>query len=240
MYEERFYRYDIPQKLHQLEVAVGETDLFILSAHLLQKSAVQEKVCLLRNEILGYVKKFPEFKTSLSPVSKMFPLPAIAEKMIDAASYAGVGPMATVAGAIAEFLGECFSKEESSLLIENGGDIFIHADFSVTIGLYAGEENPINHLRIVCPKKKHSFGVCSSSAKLGHSLSLGNADLVTVLSRDVACCDGLATRLANMVKSRKDIYSTIEYAKTFHELFGILVVCDEEVGIWGEIELRET
>ena len=109
--------------------------------------------------------------------------------MIFAAQAAGVGPMAAVAGALAEQVGQRLLKSTSEVIIENGGDIFIGARQILTVGVYAGGSPLSLKLGLRIDPAKGIRGICTSSGTVGHSLSFGKADAVCVLSDSCALAD---------------------------------------------------
>ena len=105
--------------------------------------------------------------------------PGIVKAMAVAAQKASVGPMAAVAGAIAEFVGKDLLKFSEQVIVENGGDIFIRTDRKRTLGIYAGEDSPFTgKLAIEVDPCESGMGICTSSGTVSHSLSFGNADKV--------------------------------------------------------------
>jgi hypothetical protein len=88
------------------------------------------------------------------------------------------------------------------------------------------------------PRKK-PLGICTSSGKIGHSISLGAADSDTVISESSSVADGLATRIANDVKgadSEDNVVNAAETAEEFRELFdGALIICENNVATVGRL-----
>lgn len=238
MYEPRFYRCWAKNNFNQLEVVVEETDLLVLSDEALDEDLVKERVLHYRGQVNSYIEEYPDFAVSLSPVSVSASSPGIVEAMSENCSAAGVGPMAGIAGAIAEFVGRDLLNVCSNIIVENGGDIFAKADFPLTAGLYVGEESLFNKMSITIDKPGIPFGLCASSAKLGHSLSFGSADLAVVLAESAVFADALATKLVNMTKSPKDISKVIEFAKKFPETLGVVLCVEDKAGFWGDIKIN--
>ncbi len=54
--------------------------------------------------------------------------PPIIRDMISKSKICGVGPMASVAGAVSEFVGYDLLDQTENLIIENGGDIFLQVE----------------------------------------------------------------------------------------------------------------
>ena len=157
--------------------------------------------------------------------------------MIQAATPAGVGPMAAVAGAIAARVGRALLAFTDEIIVENGGDIFMHLHRPATVSLFAGR-SPLSHkvgLRI--NPEPETWGVCTSSGTVGHSLSLGQADAACVVAHDTALADACATALGNRVASAAAIQGALDWVGGIPGLKGALVVVGEHLGAWGQIEL---
>ena len=132
MYEERFYRgITKPQDLICYEVTIKETDL-LCCTKVDVKDFIEERVFFYRHQLEEYIRMRPIFKDSLVPVGDDVFAPDIVKAMIKSSALVGVGPMATVAGAIAEFVGRDISPLTDEYIIENGGDIYISNDYGIT------------------------------------------------------------------------------------------------------------
>ncbi len=81
------------------------------------------------------------------------------------------------------------------------------------------------------------LGVCTSSGTVGHSLSLGQSDAVAVLARSTSLADAAATALGNRIKTAKDIPAAIDYAQTIPGLSGVLLIKDDNMGLWGNVKV---
>ena len=143
-----------------------------------------------------------------------------------------------VAGAIAEGVGRELLRLSPEIIIENGGDIFISATRKTTISIYAGD-SPLS-LKIglsIPPATDGPRSLCTSSGTVGHSLSLGKADAVSVLSPSCALADAAATAVANRIQSAKDIQSAIEWGRRIPGIDGLVVVMGQDLGAWGQVEI---
>ncbi|MCX8109682.1 MAG: UPF0280 family protein [Syntrophorhabdaceae bacterium] len=237
MYEERFYRsISRPDDLVCFEVKYKETDLFCCTKADI-RGQIEDRVIFYRHQLEEYIRQRPEFLDSLIPIENDRFAPDIVKKMIEASTLIGVGPMACVAGAIAEFLGRDIELLSDEFIIENGGDIFLKTKRHRTILIYAKDSPFSEKIGIRIAPETTPYGVCTSSGTVGHSLSFGHADAVCVVGESSLFCDGLATFIGNIVKKEKDIPFAIEKAKTFKEIKGILIVMGDKLGIWGDIKL---
>lgn len=142
----------------------------------------------------------PFFRTTLEPYMPDSENKTI-NRMTDAARSAGVGPMAAVAGAIAWAGAEAMQESGASFgVIDNGGDIALFSDRTVSVGLHAGDAPVSDRCAFIIPPQRRILGCCTSSATVGPSISFGIADAVTVFSRDVAYADAWATAICNEVR----------------------------------------
>ncbi|MFH1867368.1 MAG: UPF0280 family protein [Candidatus Omnitrophota bacterium] len=236
-YEPRTYRrYTISEDLVSFRVTVFETDLFISSDRDLSDEAEAE-INRLRRDIESYIKKNPDFKEALEPVALDKRAPLIVKDMIEFSSDAGVGPMAAVAGAIAEGVGKRLLEFSSQIIVENGGDIFISSKKPRIVGIYAGSSKLSKRIGLKVESDYTPCGVCTSSATVGHSLSFGKADAVTVLSKSASLADAAATSLCNRVQVKDDIEKTISYGKNIKGVDGIVIIFQDTLGVWGNIKL---
>jgi len=142
-------------------------------------------------------------------------------RMARAAFDAGVGPMAAVAGTIAWAGAEAMMDTGARIgVVDNGGDIALFSDRPVVVGLHAGEANASNRLAFRVPPQDRILGICTSSATVGPSISLGTADSVTVFSRDVSCADAWATAICNLATA--DGLPSIPDSGTIQGVFAII------------------
>lgn len=237
MYHPRTYRHWIKDTdLVSFEVVVRETDLQIRAQRNLKAEAL-ESVARHRTPLEEYIKSHPLFLASLEPLSVEEDAPYIVRAMAQAARVAGVGPMAAVAGAIAEVVGRDLLAHTPEVIVENGGDIFMKVLKTRLIGVYAGNSPLTGKIALEIRPEETPLGICTSSGSVGPSLSLGVADAVIVLSPSAALADAAATAVGNMVSSMEDIAQAIERAQTIEGLAGVVIIKDERIGLWGEVKV---
>jgi len=80
-------------------------------------------------------------------------------------------------------------------------------------------------------------GICSSSGTMGHSLNLGKSDLVTVMAESAAMADAAATAVANSIMENSDVEKSINIYKKYKEVKGIIIIKDNSIGLWGELQI---
>jgi len=237
MYEPRNYRHWVKARdLVSFNVVVKETDLYIRASTNLQRKAY--KLVLKYRDILErYIEQHPTFLTSLEPVSVDDNAPHIIKSMAESTARVGVGPMASVAGAIAEFVGNELLVFSPEIIVENGGDIYLKSLRERLVGIYAGESPLTGKIGLRINNEDTPLGICTSSGTVGHSLSYGKADVVIALSKSATVADAAATAIGNLITQPNDIPSGIEFAKGIEGLSGVIIIKDDNMGLWGEIRI---
>lgn len=237
-YQPRIYRTVCQQgALVSFNVTVKESDLFIRAERELSKQTL-EILNKLRNDIKSYIAINQSFLTSLSPIKVSDPAPSIVKAMADAATIVGVGPMAAVAGAIAEAVARDLSQYSEEVIVENGGDIYIINKQSLTVGIYAGNSPLSMKLGIEVSRHPQGISVCTSSGTVGHSLSFGAADAAVIIAQNGSLADAAATAVCNMVRGKEDIERALEFSRTVPGILGAVIVINDKIGLSGEtIEL---
>jgi ApbE superfamily uncharacterized protein (UPF0280 family) len=239
-YQPRTYRHWIEGKdLVPFSVTVNETDLYIRATSNLQRKA-HRLVLKYRQRLEKYIEQNPAFLTSLEPLPTPGYAPGIIKRMAEAGRTAGVGPMASVAGAIAEYVGQELLPFSPEIIVENGGDIYLKSLAKRVIGVFAGKSPLTGKIGVEISARDTPLGICTSSGTVGHSLNFGKADAVVVLSPSATLADAAATAIGNRVSQASDIDSAIGFGKSIRDLKGIIIIKDDNMGVWGEVKLCET
>lgn len=221
------------------EVKYRETDLWIRAAGVFENEAL-EAVLNCRHQLQRYIDTHPTFLKSLVPLPDDPFAPPLAAQMMVAARAASVGPMASVAGAIAQAVAVRLKPLSPTVIVENGGDCYMDLDEDITVGIWAGEDSPFGwKIGLRLTADRFPLSICTSSGTIGHSLSFGKADAVTVVAKDGALSDAAATALGNLVKSPNDIPMALERASSIHGLDGVVIAARDKMGAWGNVELVE-
>jgi len=237
MYEPRTYRDWVKDKdLVSFSVAVKETDLHIRARRDLTAEALAATQ-RYRADLESYIKSHPIFLTTLKPFEVEQDVPPIVKEMADATREVGVGPMAAVAGAIAERVGKELLPYSDDVIVENGGDIFLKTSKERFIGVYAGKSKFTQKIAFSIRPEESPLGVCTSSGTVGHSLSFGYADAVIVFSPSTALADAAATAIGNRVRIAEDIPEALEFAQGIKGLKGVAIIKGDNMGLWGQIRL---
>jgi len=189
-----------------------------------------------RNLLEEYIARQPEFLKAMAPIDLLPGAPEVAARMHAASRATGVGPMAAVAGAMAQMAAEAaLAAGAGEAVVENGGDIYLASPEAVVIGLYAGDNPLSGRLALEVEPEEMPLAVCSSSGRLGHSFSLGDCDLATVVAPDAALADAAATLAGNLVRAEADLPEALRRVAAIPGVSGLLLVKGAKVGKAGKL-----
>ena len=237
MYAPRDYRQWVNhQNLVAYSVQEGESDLYIATKTDLSAQS-HRLLTRVRSEIAAYIEGHPKFATELTPLSVEPDSPVVIRRMAAVSILAGVGPMAAVAGAVAEYLGESLRQMSPEVIIENGGDIYIHGKTPRTVAIYAGKSPLSGRIALKIGGGDAPVGICTSSGTVGHSLSFGRTDAAATVAGSSTLADAAATAIGNAVKVAGDIEAGLELARRIDGIRAALIIVGEKFGIWGDAEL---
>jgi ApbE superfamily uncharacterized protein (UPF0280 family) len=244
MYESRTYRQKMgSSRFSSISLAIGESDLWIgyqpssVDSRSLAMHAARH-LRKLRNEIFNYSDK--SFLTRYTPLEQTGETSPFLQSMINASQVSGTGPMASVAGAVAQDIGtylkETFSLTE--IVVENGGDLYIDILQELPVKLFAPGNKLSGKLSLVVDSLHSPLGVCTSSGKIGHSFSFGKADAVMVACTDAALADAYATAFCNRVKTPHDVQEICNEMNQHADIISAVVLLDDKLALCGQLEVR--
>ena len=219
---------------HHFEV--GETAVTVISDDEYVGTA-QQAVFDAREIILRKISEDPFFKTTYDPYPVSKDDDELIQRMCQASVIAGVGPMAGVAGAVAVFAVESMVEEGAGFaIVENGGDIALKIDRDITVGVYQDDER-FRDIAFRIPKREGIFGICSSSAKIGPSVSLGKTNISTVFSDDVILADACATALGNLIRygGQEEMSYALETIGRKEGVEGCVSISDGLMAMFGNV-----
>jgi ApbE superfamily uncharacterized protein (UPF0280 family) len=232
----------IVNRITRERIKIGETDLVLKTD--LMKHELPNFILKQRFELMSYIRENPDFLNSFEPVlvekkNNVEP-PLIISLMVRAGRRGEVGPMASVAGTISQLsMGFMIENGAKYVIVDNGGDVALKTDQDVVVGLYAGESSLSGELGFKIKFGKTPMGICTSSGTVGHSISFGRSDSVTVFAEEASIADALATSIANNALGDKDhdaVQKSLERAEDFRKFMrGVLVVVGESAGTLGKI-----
>lgn len=222
--------------LYSFHVEIKESNLLVLADKKLPKET-EEALLWYRADIEQYIYKSPKFKVTFKPFPLEEKMPPIVRAMAEAAEVAQVGPMAAVAGAIAEFVGRKLLEHCHQVIVENGGDIFMKVRKKRRVGIYAGDSPLSGKIALEIEPQDTPLGICCSAGTFGHSVSLGKADAAVVLSPSAALADAVATAVGNIVKDDSDIQEGLEFLKKIPFVRGGIIIKGKRMGAWGKVKI---
>lgn len=271
-YVTRLYRRAFSQRFRGFYASYKETDLWIGvdpdSYDPRMEDFAASRARSYRLEIEAYASRMPNFLTSLVPIAEDKDAPPIVAAMIYAGRAAGVGPMAAVAGAVAEFVGRDLDAEFAcrEIAVENGGDLWLKYATPIDASVFAGESPLSGKVGVSIPPEYSPLGLCTSSGTVGPSLSLGRADAAMVACRrrastdtvaaprpqnkprvfpaptcpegTAALADAWATALGNAVSTEADIEAALDLALGIEGLVSAILIKGGRMGIRGELPLK--
>jgi len=218
-----------------LKIAFKNANIRVLAGDV-NSDWLLSKLTILYNQVEDYISKDRFFQVSYEPVQVGVRAPQIVKDMVYAASISGVGPMACVAGAIAEHLGmEILAEGSGEVIVENGGDIFLKLSSEKIVGIHAGESAFSDKLAFKVKPDQTPLGIAASAGQVGPSVSLGEADAVVVVAKSTILADAAATAIANEVKGEDGVKKGLKKAGTIPGIQGVLIIKDDELATWGKL-----
>ncbi len=210
-----------------------ETVVTILLEEERYYDVVVKAILEARRAIERKIREDPLFQVTLEPYDcEGF----IVGRMCRASKLANVGPMASVAGVIAQYAVEkAVESGASFVVVDNGGDVAMHLDRPITVGVYT-----LKHSVCFEVDRKGFYAICTSSGTVGHSLSFGFADACTIFAKDACIADAFATSLCNEIKEnfdREDIERVLRefWSRAKRYVLGAVIVKGDYVGFVGEV-----
>jgi len=191
-------------------------------------------------ELSVYIKSNPFFQFSLKPLETDYKAPLIVQRMIEASKTAGVGPMASVAGAIADLGLETLLRMGAKVaVVEDGGEISAFtSNKNIPISILTSEPTLSGKIGFLITSKDSPLGIGTSTGKTDRTVSFGEADSVTIVADNAALADAAATAICNTVVGsniEKSISEGLEKAKNIKGVRGALIVREGRIGLMGKL-----
>lgn len=218
---------------------IGESSVMVKTDLYQAAEAAFQTIFENRKALQKYIEASPEFLLALDPITVSESAPEIVLRMSSAAEQADVGPMAAVAGALADLAAEAMIAQGAQVaVVENGGEISARSDTRLDVAINSGQSHLSGKLGFRILPRDLPLGLATSSGTVGHALSFGFADSATVIADDAALADAAATAVCNAVKG-DDSYDSIkrglEVAQQIKGVRGVLIVRGDHVGTTGQL-----
>lgn len=188
-----------------------------------------------RKALEEYSEAHPKFLYTLEPLSAPAE-PLVAKLMAEAAEKANVGPMAAVAGVLADLAVKDMVADGCEVaVVENGGEISAISNTPIDVAVAAGDA-PLSK-RFGFRLTEFPIGVATSSGRFSHALSFGDAEAATVFCRNAGLADAAATAVGNVVKGedcQAAIQAGISKALSIQGVEGVLIIFKGFTGTAGK------
>ncbi len=227
--------------LFEYALTVGESKIHLKSDKRIAIREAVKEIKRLRRELVLYIKGHPEFQYSLSPLEASPEAPRIVRDMVRSSKIAKVGPMASVAGTIADLgLEAMLRKGAKTAIVEDGGEIagFTEQQVSILVSILSSDTSLSGKLGFRISREDCPIGIATSSSKTGHALSFGEADSVTVVASSASLADAAATAICNSVVGtdiEESIQQGLKRAETIEGVRGVIIIREGHTGLWGRL-----
>ena len=213
-----------------------ESQCTIISDQQVAIHAAKESIQHNYLELELYVRAYPRFLHTLTPIP-VPEKPVVARLMAECAQKAGVGPMAAVAGAIADLAVKDMLHDGCHVaIVEDGGEISAQSNQPVDVAVAAGEE-PLSR-RFGFRLTEFPRGVATSSGRFSHGLSFGEAEAAVVFCKNATLADAAATAVGNVVRcenAQEGIQAGINRGLSINGVEGVLILYKGQIGTAGQI-----
>lgn len=189
-----------------------------------------------RLQLEAYIQTNPNFLHAFDPI----PVPSeplVVKLMGEVAEKANVGPMAAVAGVLADLaIKDMLTFGCEVAVVENGGEISAMANIPIDVAVEAGVE-PLSK-RFGFRLREFPVGVATSSGRFSHSFSFGDAEAAIVFCKNAGLADAVATSVCNVVKGENwqaAIQKGLDKALSIQEVEGVLIIYKGFTGTAGKV-----
>ena len=216
------------------KVEVGETAVTIAAERHFIEAAV-DSIKSTRAEIERQIRRDNFFLTTLEPYEPPTDGSRVVKRMCEASKLAGVGPMAAVAGAIAQQAMEAMVAQGLTHgWVDNGGDVALMLENTATLEVFS-DPGSKTAFGLELEATDGIIGICSSSGRIGHSISFGNADIALAVADTAILADALATAIGNRVADEDSLKTCFDQIKGLDGFIGGLAMIDGAVSMNGRL-----
>ena len=226
--------------IHEYGLLIGNSKIHIKSDNLGALLEAVKEIERHIKDLMKYVRSRPHFQYSLKPISPDPKSPPIVQRMIEASKAADVGPMAAVAGAIADLGLETLIRMGSRVaVVEDGGEIAAYTEGEgIPISILTSEPNLSGKLGFLITRDDSPLGIATSTGRSQRTISFGEADSVTVVAESAALADAAATSICNSVVGqniREAISRGLRRAREISGVRGAIIIWEGHVGLVGKL-----
>ncbi|MBS7639000.1 MAG: UPF0280 family protein [Candidatus Bathyarchaeia archaeon] len=226
--------------IHEYGLLIGNSKIHIKSDNLGALLEAVKEIERHIKDLMNYIRSRPHFQYSLKPISPDPKSPPIVQRMIEASKAADVGPMAAVAGAIADLGLETLIRMGSRVaVVEDGGEIAAYTEGEgIPISILTSEPNLSGKLGFLITRDDSPLGIATSTGRSQRTISFGEADSVTVVAESAALADAAATSICNSVVGqniREAISRGLRRAREISGVRGAIIIWEGHVGLVGKL-----
>lgn len=229
----------LESNLHEYRLIQNESKIHMKSDSTEAMLKAIDKIKDQREMLLRYIRNHPEFQYAFSPVKVVDGAPIIVRMMTKSSTVADVGPMASVAGALADLGVESMLEHGARVaVVENGGEIAIHTNQSISVAILSSSLNLSGKIGFHITQQDCPLGMATSSSKTGHAISFGEADSVTVAAQNASLADAAATAICNSISGsdlKESIQMGLRRCGEIPGVRGVLIIRDDHVGLTGRL-----
>ncbi|MDW8033776.1 MAG: hypothetical protein RMI79_02315 [Nitrososphaerota archaeon] len=222
--------------LFYLRTTYREADLLIASESISIINTGFSKFIEERDSIQSFLDKHPEFVYSLEPLDFKEDLPPAIALSVKCSRKAGVGPMASLPGALADLaLESMLCNNAENAIVENGGEISMKLNRRAIVGVYTGKEL---NFGIILDNPFEKIGISTSSSSVSHTFSFGEADAAVVIAENAALADAVSTRIGNLVKSgcSESMKEAVKLACSINGVRGCVIYSNNLISFGGDVK----
>lgn len=200
----------------------------------------QARIVALKHweQLEAYIAGHSAFKTSFVPQPVGPGAPPVVRAMGDAAEVAGVGPILTLPGALAEAVARELGQTTRDVMVSTEGDTFVmhrrpHT-FVVEPPIVAGR--PGIGVRI---EAGGPFAFYASTGRRTVSPGIGHARVVAVLADHGAVADAAASAIGMAMLQPTHVDRALAASRRLEGrgLRGVVILAESRVGVWGDMEI---
>ena len=189
-------------------------------------------------QLEAYVAGHSSFKNSFVPEPVGAGAPPVVRAMGTAAEAAGVGPMLTLPGAMAEAIARDLSQHAREVIVSTEGDTFSMHRRAQTFLV----EPPMGSGRPGLGVRVGAGGPFAFYASTGRTRSnpgIGQARAVAVLAEHGAVADAAASAIGMAMLHPGHVARALAAALRLEAqgLRGVIILAESRIGVWGEMEI---
>jgi ApbE superfamily uncharacterized protein (UPF0280 family) len=184
-------------------------------------------------QLQSYSIRNPDFRTSKRPLHLPEDAPAALRRMADVAARAGVGPMFTFQGALAQFVGTALARTQDEVLVSSGGDHFVIAKRRARLHVHPGVGG--SAISVVVKPELGPQGIYTTTGR--QYLPTDTGDGVVIVASSNILADAAAAGALAILSKPNSLRAALTYLRRLGGVHGAMVVRGDRVGLAGNLEL---